>query len=76
MENYRPSAYALILLRSQGYPCVFYPDIYGAVYADTGGNGQPYDIKLSPVDQLEAMLRIRKCCSYGRNAITLMIRTA
>src|SRR5690242_21568427 len=25
-------AYALILLRADGYPCVFYPDYYGAEY--------------------------------------------
>lgn len=27
---FRPHAYALILLREEGYPCVFYPDLYGA----------------------------------------------
>jgi len=25
----KPSAYALILLREAGYPCVFYGDLYG-----------------------------------------------
>ncbi len=27
---FKPIAYALILLRRDGYPCVFYPDYYGA----------------------------------------------
>ena len=27
---FKPLAYALILLREAGYPCVFYPDLYGA----------------------------------------------
>src|SRR5206468_1208976 len=31
-EWFKPSAYALILLREQGYPCVFYPDLFGAKY--------------------------------------------
>jgi len=63
---FRPLAYALILLRSQGYPCVFYPDIYGAAYTDIGKDGQFYDIELSPVDQLEALLELRKCYAYGQ----------
>ena len=31
---FKPLAYALILLRAEGYPCVFYPDYYGATYVD------------------------------------------
>ncbi len=27
---FKPLAYALILLRGEGYPCLFYPDYYGA----------------------------------------------
>ena len=33
---FKPLAYALILLRREGYPCVFYPDYYGAAYEDGG----------------------------------------
>lgn len=32
---FKPLAYALILLRREGYPCIFYADYYGADYADT-----------------------------------------
>jgi alpha-amylase len=31
---FKPHAYALILLRRDGYPCVFYADYYGAFYHD------------------------------------------
>lgn len=31
---FKPLAYALILLRREGYPCVFYADYYGADYQD------------------------------------------
>lgn len=31
---FKPLAYALILLRQEGYPCVFYADYYGAEYSD------------------------------------------
>jgi alpha-amylase len=33
---FKPLAYAIILLRQEGYPCVFYPDYYGASYEDRG----------------------------------------
>src|SRR4029453_18563760 len=36
---FKPLAYALILLRHEGYPCVFYPDYYGAEYEDYGRDG-------------------------------------
>lgn len=33
---FKPLAYALILLRREGYPCIFYADYYGAEYEDKG----------------------------------------
>ncbi|MBU0246948.1 alpha-amylase, partial [Escherichia coli] len=39
---FKPLAYALILLRENGVPSVFYPDLYGAHYEDVGGDGQTY----------------------------------
>ncbi|MEO1591143.1 MAG: alpha-amylase [Cyanobacteria bacterium J06632_22] len=33
---FKPLAYAIILLRAQGYPCVFHADYYGAHYTDRG----------------------------------------
>jgi alpha-amylase len=52
---FRPIAYALILLRQQGYPCVFYGDIYGI----------PHD-GIDPVGgMLIKMVQIRKTRAYG-----------
>jgi alpha-amylase len=39
-EWFLPAAYAVILLRPQGYPCVFYGDYYG-LDAREGRNIQP-----------------------------------
>lgn len=33
---FKPLAYALLLLRESGYPCVFYTDLYSAKYTDKG----------------------------------------
>ncbi|MEM6839311.1 MAG: alpha-amylase [Cyanobacteria bacterium P01_C01_bin.120] len=41
---FKPLAYALILLRQEGYPCLFYADYYGAHYVDTDDNGDEQEI--------------------------------
>jgi len=41
---FKPLAYAIILLRREGYPCVFYADYYGAEYEDVGRDGNQYRI--------------------------------
>lgn len=41
---FKPIAYALILLRRDGYPCIFYADYYGAHYTDRGNDGNEYEI--------------------------------
>jgi len=43
---FKPLAYAIILLREQGYPCVFYADYYGAEYEDFGRDGQRRHIQM------------------------------
>jgi len=63
---FKPLAYACILLREAGYPCVFYPDWYGASYRDRGGDGNCYDINIAPVPQLPALLALRANLAYGR----------
>ncbi len=66
VENrFKPLAYAIILLRQDGYPCVFYPDIYGAEYTDKGKDGNDYKIILSPVNELPKLLEARKKYAYG-----------
>ena len=62
---FKPLAYALILLREDGYPCVFYPDLYGASYWDKGNDGNDYEVFLNKVDGIEAMLKARKENAYG-----------
>jgi len=52
---FKPLAYALILLRRDGYPCVFYGDYYGIPH-DGIPEGRPW---------LTPMLRARKECAYG-----------
>ncbi|KAL7420645.1 hypothetical protein Q5752_004596 [Cryptotrichosporon argae] len=54
-SEFKPLAYALILLRVDGYPCVFYGDLYGC----GGENPQ------QPVSQLEDIIRARKLFAYG-----------
>lgn len=62
---FKPLAYALILLREQGLPCVFYPDLYGTIYTDKGKDGQDYEIHMEPVAGLPALLKAREKLSYG-----------
>ena len=53
-EWFKPLAYALILLREQGDPCVFYGDLYGIP-----NNG------IGPVRELEGLLTARKRYAHG-----------
>ncbi|TLV03448.1 alpha-amylase [Dyadobacter luticola] len=62
---FRPLAYALILLREAGYPCVFYTDLYGSTYTDKGNDGESHDITLEKLDKLETLLYVRKNIAYG-----------
>jgi alpha-amylase len=67
VENwFKPLAYALILLREAGYPCVFYGDYYGASYHDRGRDGNEYDIVLSSHRViLDRLLQARRDYAYG-----------
>ena len=62
---FKPIAYALILLREEGYPCVFYPDLYGANYKGRGNDGNEYEIWLPKVDDLEKLLFARNNHAFG-----------
>src|SRR5699024_12002050 len=59
-EWFRPLAYALILLREGGYPCVFYPDLYGAKYKDNNAEDEEAEINLKPCYGIREMLKVRK----------------
>lgn len=58
-EWLKPLAYAFILLRPQGYPIIFYPDLYGSASKDTHA-GQP-----SGRAYLELLLRLRRQFALG-----------
>jgi len=62
---FKPHAYALILLRNEGYPCIFYPDLHGAIYTDKGRDGNDYEIFLNKVEELPSLLKARKENTYG-----------
>ncbi len=64
-EWFKPLAYAIILLRQEGYPCVFYPDLYGAHYIGTGNDGKEHEIWLAKVDSIEQLLQVRRDHAYG-----------
>ncbi len=47
-------AYSIILLRNEGYPCVFYGDFYGI----------PHD-EIKPIYNLDTLIKLRKEKAYG-----------
>jgi alpha-amylase len=62
---FKPLAYALILLRQQGYPCIFYPDLYGADYTDKDKEGNDCEVHMPRVEGLENLIRTRDQHVYG-----------
>ncbi|MBQ4550519.1 MAG: alpha-amylase, partial [Oscillospiraceae bacterium] len=57
-EWFKLHAYALILLREQGFPCVFYGDLYG-IPKELPGR------EIKPVKKLERLLQIRQKYAHG-----------
>ena len=53
-EWFKPLAYALILLRKSGLPCIFYGDYYGI-----------QSCGISPMKNLETLIKARKNFAYG-----------
>lgn len=51
---FKPMAYAIILLRKDGYPCIFYGDYYGIPHH-----------QLEPVKGLKTLLKLREERAYG-----------
>lgn len=64
---FKPLAYAIILLRREGYPCLFYPDYYGAHYCAQGRDGKEHEIWLNSHRWLlDKFLYARQQYAYGR----------
>ena len=55
---FKASAYTLILLRSFGYPCVFYGDLAGIPTRNIG-----------PVTELPALMRLRRDNAHGEERL-------
>ena len=63
---FTPLAYALILLRRDGYPCIFAADYYGAHYKDTASDGNEYEIWIDTHKwMIDLFLYTRKKYAYG-----------
>ena len=63
---FKPLAYALILLRYDGYPCIFYADYYGAHYTDKANDGNEYEIWMESHKWLiDKFLEARQHHAYG-----------
>jgi alpha-amylase len=63
---FKPLAYALVLLREHGYPCIFYPDVYGAKYIDKDGEGNDQEIYLPGVENIDKLISARDRFAYGQ----------
>ncbi|KXX69805.1 alpha-amylase [Flammeovirga sp. SJP92] len=62
---FKPLAYAIILLRDEGYPCVFEADYYGAHYFGEKNNVK-YEIWLASHKYLiDIFLKVRRTHTYG-----------
>ena len=63
---FKPLAYAIILLRRDGYPCVFAADYYGAHYKGIGKDGQGHEIWMSSHQALiDLFLQTRQKYAFG-----------
>ena len=65
---FKPAAYAFILLRQEGYSCVFYADWFGAKYKDKGKDGNECKIDMVPVPHLPRLVELRRSHAYGRQS--------
>ena len=58
---FKPHAYAMILLRRDGYPCVFHGDYHGAFYHDKGRDATLYSHRFL----IDRFLDARRRYNYG-----------
>jgi alpha-amylase len=62
---FKPLAYALILLREQGTPCVFYADLYGAEYSDISEDGSQHKVEMPAIGCLPKLVEARQRFANG-----------
>ena len=63
-EWFKPLAYAYILLRRGGYPCLFFPDYYGSLDWDEGGR-RWHRAQHPGRDYLDLLLQLRREFALG-----------
>jgi alpha-amylase len=61
---FKPLAYAIILLSEDAYPCVFYPDLFGAEYTDVK-DGEEIKIVMPKIEVLPPLLQARRQFAHG-----------
>lgn len=66
---FKPIAYAIILLRDVGIPCIFHPDLMGARYSDTGGDGEEHAVDMPAIDCLPALIDARRRFAHGAETL-------
>jgi len=62
---FKPLAYAIILLSEDAYPCIFYPDLFGAEYTDMI-NGEEIKIIMPKIEILPKLLKARQRFAIGQ----------
>lgn len=62
---FKPHAYCIVLLRKDGVPCVFYPDLYGACYSGPDKKKNTREVTIPRLAELPALLELRKNIAYG-----------
>ncbi len=61
---FKPIAYAIILLLEDAYPCIFYPDLFGAEYTDMKDDKE-VKVVMPKVEILPALLQARQQFAHG-----------
>lgn len=65
LDWFKPLAYAIILLSEGAYPCVFYPDLFGAEYSDFKDDTE-IKIVMPKIKLLPDLLKARQHFAYGK----------
>jgi len=63
---FKPLAYSLILLRKGGYPCIFYPDLYGTSYSGKNKSGEDCQVSIPALECLPSLIQLRREYAYGQ----------
>lgn len=64
LDWFKPLAYAIILLSEDAYPCIFYPDLFGAEYTDIV-DGKEVHIVMPKIEALPKLLLARQQFAVG-----------